>query len=188
MEKTITKDKNMEFHLLEYQMIFNDLARYDSQSQKSITFFSIIITVLFSYGMKENINEVFLALPLLLIIYYSFLLNNSYAYLIREKYIMQIENMLSENSTHFFSEIVQNLYYNKKKLNYLNPFSFLIITITIICTILIFFCFYKISKYYTFSSLLVYFCLLIAYISCCWYIYRKSVYRLNNIYNIRKRG
>lgn len=121
----------------EYAHISSELARYDSDSQKIISFISIIISSTFLIGLRENIDQIFLFIPLLSFTSIQYLISIKYAYKVREKYLQSLERKLRKSSGQgvpaFYSKQVKKYFLHSNLIDtILLPFSGLTFTLILL--------------------------------------------------------
>ncbi len=82
----------------EYEHVTAELARYDSDSQKIVSFISLLITTAFIIGVEKQIPFVFPIVPIIAIMVIQYLLSNNYAYRVREMYVYKLEDILRRHN------------------------------------------------------------------------------------------
>lgn len=82
----------------EYEHVTAELARYDSDSQKIVSFISLLITTAFVIGVEKKIHFVFPIVPIIAIMVIQYLLSNNYAYRVREMYVYKLEDILRQHN------------------------------------------------------------------------------------------
>jgi hypothetical protein len=83
----------------EYEHVTSELVRYDSDSQKLVSYISLILTAVFAIGVSKNVQPIFPFIPILTLVLVQYLVSNNFAYRVREQYVHDLENILKSNGT-----------------------------------------------------------------------------------------
>jgi len=117
----------------EYKHLTTELARYENINQGLISFVTIILTLVFTFGEKYSFDYVFPIIPIIAIITLQYLITNNYAYRVREIYLIKLEG------THpgFYSKQIKKYFKELKwwEMIFL-PFNSLLASIIIIFIII----------------------------------------------------
>ncbi len=122
-----SSDSKIENATLDYENTLNELRKYDSDSQKLLSFISLLITIAFVVGVEKKIEIIFPFVPFLSLFILQYLITNNFAYRVREKYAHKLEGFLNSKNGEFpglYSRQIKSYYLKLKWWELLlHPFS-----------------------------------------------------------------
>ncbi len=120
----------------EYKHATSELARYETESLKLVSYISLLGTTTFLVGVGNGVEAVFPVIPLFSFVLAHFLLSVHYAYRVRERYVHYLEEIILSPSDHpigLYRYYIADNYLNIKGVDrLLTPFNALIIQVAVL--------------------------------------------------------